>query len=49
MVVAQYVSLAGQALVALPAAEVARMPVLGHCLRVLAAENQLQVKRKGGV
>lgn len=42
MVVAQHVTLAGQALVALPAAEVARVPVLGHGLRVLAAENQLQ-------
>lgn len=39
MVIAQYISLAGEALVALPAAEMAGMPVLGHCLRVLATEN----------
>lgn len=49
MVVAQHVPLTGQALVALPAAEVARVPVLGHCLRILAAENQLQMKRGGGI
>lgn len=42
VVIAQHVALASQRLVALPAAEVARMPVLGHGLGVLATENQLK-------
>lgn len=39
MLVAQYIPLASQALIALPAAKMSRMPILVHCLRVLSAEN----------
>jgi hypothetical protein len=39
VVVAQDVAVAGEGLIALPAAEVARVPVLVHRLGVLAAEN----------
>lgn len=39
MLIAKHVSLAGQRLVALPAAEVATVPVLVHRLRVFATEN----------
>lgn len=39
VVIAQHVPLASQRLVALPAAEMRRMPVLIHGLRELAAEN----------
>jgi len=41
VVVLEYISLPRETLVALPAAEVLRVPVLRHRLRVLAAENQL--------
>lgn len=41
VVILEDVALAGQGLVALPAAEVARVPVLRHGLRVLSAENEL--------
>lgn len=44
VLVAQHVSLAGQRVVALPAAEVARVPVLVHGLRVLPGEDQLIVR-----
>lgn len=37
MVVSQHIALSGQRLVALPAAEVARVPVLRHRLRVFSA------------
>ena len=49
MVVAEHVALAGQRLVALPAAEVTRVPVLGHGLGVLATENQLQHTAQGNI
>lgn len=39
MFVSQHVALSSEALVAVPAAEVARMPVLRHGLCVLAAKN----------
>lgn len=42
MLVSQDISLTRQRLVALPAAEVAAMPVLVHRLSVLATENQLK-------
>lgn len=42
VVIAQHVALTCQRLVALPAAEVPRVPVLVHGLGVLAAENQLE-------
>lgn len=41
MLVAQNVALPGQRLVALPATEVAQVPILGHGFRVLSAKNQL--------
>lgn len=41
MVILKDISLAGQGIVTLPTAEVARMPVFGHGLRVLPAENEL--------
>jgi hypothetical protein len=44
MVVPENVALPCQGLVALPAAEVAGVPVLRHRLRVFSAENQLQQK-----
>lgn len=46
VVITQHVALARQGLVALPAAEVPRMPVLVHGLGVLAAENQLEKTHK---
>ena len=39
MLITQDVTLARQRLVALPAAEVSQMPILGHGLRVLTAKN----------
>lgn len=39
MLVTQYISLTGQTFVTLPAAEMTRVPVLVHCLRVFTAEN----------
>lgn len=39
MLVSQDITLTSQRLIALPAAEVAAVPVLVHCLRVLATEN----------
>lgn len=39
MVVTQHIPLSGQAVVALPAAEVVVVPVLVHGFRVFAAEN----------
>lgn len=45
VLIPQHVPVAGQRLVALPAAEVTGVPVLVHRLRVLPAENQLQDKR----
>lgn len=39
VVILEDVALAGQAVIALPAAEVARMPVFGHRLRVFSTEN----------
>lgn len=39
VVIAQHVPLSGQGVVAMPAAEVVVVPILGHCLRVFAAEN----------
>lgn len=42
MIVPKHVALAGQGVVTVPAAEVIVVPVLGHCLRVFTAENQLQ-------
>lgn len=47
MLVPEDVALPGQRLVALPAAEVAAVPVLVHRLRVLATENQLETKTRG--
>lgn len=44
MIVPEHVALSCQGLVTLPAAEVARVPVLRHRLRVFSAENQLQHK-----
>lgn len=41
VVVAQHVSLPGEGVVAVPATEMAIVPVFGHCLRVFPAENQL--------
>lgn len=41
MVILQDISLTGQGVVALPAAEVTRVPVFRHGLRVLPAENEL--------
>lgn len=46
MLVPQHVALPGQRLVALPATEVAAVPILAHRLRVLATENQLERKKK---
>lgn len=46
MLVPEHVALPGQRLVALPATEVAAVPVLVHRLRVLATENQLQRKMR---
>lgn len=42
VVISQDIALTCQGFVALPAAEVTRMPVLRHRLRVLAAEDKLQ-------
>lgn len=42
MLVAQDITLARERLVALPTAEVTAVPILVHCLGVLATENQLQ-------
>lgn len=39
MFIAQNVSLAGQAVVAIPTAKVRRVPVLGHCFRVFTTKN----------
>lgn len=47
MVILQDVALPSEGLVALPAAEVARMPVLGHGFGVLPAENEVAYKRLG--
>jgi hypothetical protein len=44
MIVPEHVALPCQGLVALPAAEVAGVPVLRHRLRVFSAENQLEHK-----
>lgn len=44
MFIAKHVALTCQRLVALPAAEVAAVPVLVHRLGVFAAENQLQTR-----
>lgn len=41
VLIAQHVPLAGERLVALPAAEVAAVPVLVHRLGVFATENEL--------
>lgn len=46
MLVPQHVALPGQRLVALPATEVAAVPILAHRLRVLATENQLERKKE---
>lgn len=46
VLVPQHVALPGQRLVALPATEVAAVPILAHRLRVLATENQLERKEK---
>lgn len=46
VLVPQHVALPGQRLVALPATEVAAVPILAHRLRVLATENQLERKKK---
>lgn len=45
VLVPQHVALPGQRLVALPATEVATVPVLVHRLRVLATENQLEKQK----
>lgn len=39
MLVSQHIALTGERLVALPAAEMARVPVFGHRLCVFTAEN----------
>jgi len=41
MVVPEHVTLSCQGLITLPTAEVTRVPVLRHRLRVFSAENQL--------
>lgn len=46
MLVPEHVALSSQRLVALPATEVAAVPVLVHRLRVLATENQLESKTR---
>lgn len=46
MLVPEHVALPGQRLVALPATEVAAVPVLVHRLRVLATENQLETRKR---
>lgn len=43
VLITQHVSLAGQRVVALPAAEVARVPVLVHGLGVLAREHEIEM------
>jgi hypothetical protein len=44
VLITQHVPLPGEGLVTLPAAEVAAVPVLVHCLGVLATENELWTK-----
>lgn len=39
MLITQHISLTSQTFVTLPAAEMTRMPVLVHCLRIFTAEN----------
>lgn len=46
MLIPQDVALPGQALVALPAAEVLAVPVLVHGLGVLPAENKLEAAKE---
>lgn len=45
VLIAQHVALARERLVALPAAEVAAVPVLVHRLGVFATENELKTKK----
>lgn len=45
VLIAQHVALARERLVALPAAEVATVPVLVHRLGVLATENELGTRK----
>ena len=39
MIITYYITLAGQALIALPATKMARMPILIHGLRIFTTEN----------